>query len=365
MLPMAYTVIGESRAHAEERAAVPQRPGRPAGLAGAAVGADELRLLRPGPRRAHHRRAGRVGVGHPGSGAEPAPAHRRHRHAGRPGRPPGHAAAGPPLRGDRPRGGRPDGGVVRGDAATASSSPPPTCPAPTRTWSACCARAAAADCSAPSTRAPRCARTSVSSDRPSAPMAERAARRGARAAGHDAQEAHPLLGAAGRGGRHTGRGPMVGPLGEFGAEVIKVEPPGVGDPMRTWGNRRDGIGLVWKSVSRNKRCVTPATCGSPMARSCSTGCSTSATCWWSATAAERARALGHRLRLGARRSPADRDAAHHRLRAGRPQGRPSRLRHAGRGHERVRPRGGQPDGRPRCRRSCWPTGWPRWPPPTR
>jgi crotonobetainyl-CoA:carnitine CoA-transferase CaiB-like acyl-CoA transferase len=52
-------------------------------------------------------------------------------------------------------------------------------------------------------------------------------------------------------------GPMVGTaLGEFGAEVIKVEQPGSGDPMRTWGDRRDGIGLVWKSVSRNKRCVT-------------------------------------------------------------------------------------------------------------
>jgi crotonobetainyl-CoA:carnitine CoA-transferase CaiB-like acyl-CoA transferase len=52
-------------------------------------------------------------------------------------------------------------------------------------------------------------------------------------------------------------GPMVGTaLGEFGAEVVKVEQPGTGDPMRTWGNRRDGIGVVWKSVSRNKRCVT-------------------------------------------------------------------------------------------------------------
>jgi crotonobetainyl-CoA:carnitine CoA-transferase CaiB-like acyl-CoA transferase len=38
--------------------------------------------------------------------------------------------------------------------------------------------------------------------------------------------------------------------------VIKVEQPGSGDPMRTWGDRKDGIGLVWKSVSRNKRCVT-------------------------------------------------------------------------------------------------------------
>ena len=52
-------------------------------------------------------------------------------------------------------------------------------------------------------------------------------------------------------------GPMVGAaLGEFGAEVIKVEPPGAGDPMRMWGHRKDGIGLAWKSVARNKRCVT-------------------------------------------------------------------------------------------------------------
>jgi crotonobetainyl-CoA:carnitine CoA-transferase CaiB-like acyl-CoA transferase len=52
-------------------------------------------------------------------------------------------------------------------------------------------------------------------------------------------------------------GPLVATaLGEFGADVIKVEQPGVGDPLRTWGARRDDIGLVWKSVSRNKKCVT-------------------------------------------------------------------------------------------------------------
>ena len=52
-------------------------------------------------------------------------------------------------------------------------------------------------------------------------------------------------------------GPLVATsLGEFGADVIKVEQPGTGDPLRTWGARRDDIGLVWKSVSRNKKCVT-------------------------------------------------------------------------------------------------------------
>lgn len=45
-------------------------------------------------------------------------------------------------------------------------------------------------------------------------------------------------------------------LGEFGADVIKVEEPTNGDPIRTWGNQRDGVGLMWKSLSRNKRSVT-------------------------------------------------------------------------------------------------------------
>ena len=52
-------------------------------------------------------------------------------------------------------------------------------------------------------------------------------------------------------------GPVVATaFAEFGADVIKVEQPGRGDPMRTWGERKDGVGLVWKSISRNKRCVT-------------------------------------------------------------------------------------------------------------
>ncbi|GAA4809488.1 CoA transferase [Actinomycetospora chlora] len=45
-------------------------------------------------------------------------------------------------------------------------------------------------------------------------------------------------------------------LGELGADVVKLEPPGVGDAIRGWGAQRDGVGLMWKSVARNKRSVT-------------------------------------------------------------------------------------------------------------
>jgi len=44
-------------------------------------------------------------------------------------------------------------------------------------------------------------------------------------------------------------------LGDYGAEVIKVEHPR-GDPMRGHGHSKDGVGLWWKMVSRNKRAVT-------------------------------------------------------------------------------------------------------------
>jgi crotonobetainyl-CoA:carnitine CoA-transferase CaiB-like acyl-CoA transferase len=46
-------------------------------------------------------------------------------------------------------------------------------------------------------------------------------------------------------------------LGEFGADVIKVEPPGIGDSLRRLGtNTECGDTLVWLSESRNKKCVT-------------------------------------------------------------------------------------------------------------
>ena len=46
-------------------------------------------------------------------------------------------------------------------------------------------------------------------------------------------------------------------LGEFGAEVIKVEPPNTGDSLRRLGtNTECGDTLVWLSEARNKKCVT-------------------------------------------------------------------------------------------------------------
>ncbi|MFI5109520.1 MAG: CaiB/BaiF CoA transferase family protein [Terriglobales bacterium] len=45
-------------------------------------------------------------------------------------------------------------------------------------------------------------------------------------------------------------------LGEFGAEIIKIEPPEGGDPLRTWRKLEDGTSLWWHVQSRNKKSVT-------------------------------------------------------------------------------------------------------------
>lgn len=53
-------------------------------------------------------------------------------------------------------------------------------------------------------------------------------------------------------------GPFCGQLlGDFGAEVIKVEQPGTGDPMRQWGREKPhGQSLWWPVVARNKKSIT-------------------------------------------------------------------------------------------------------------
>jgi formyl-CoA transferase len=86
---------------------------------------------------------------------------------------------------------------------------------------------------------------------------------------HDAQLAPDRQGEA-----DTGPGPLAGVriielgqllagpftgrlLGDLGAEIIKVEPPGQPDPMRDWGHARfQERSLWWPVLSRNKKCVT-------------------------------------------------------------------------------------------------------------
>jgi len=45
-------------------------------------------------------------------------------------------------------------------------------------------------------------------------------------------------------------------LGDFGAEVIKIEHPQGGDSARTHGDDREGVPLWWLMLSRNKKCIT-------------------------------------------------------------------------------------------------------------
>ncbi len=51
-------------------------------------------------------------------------------------------------------------------------------------------------------------------------------------------------------------GPFVGKtLGDFGADVIKIEAPGGGDPLRNWRLIKDGTSVWWQVQSRNKRSI--------------------------------------------------------------------------------------------------------------
>lgn len=45
-------------------------------------------------------------------------------------------------------------------------------------------------------------------------------------------------------------------LADYGAEIVKIENPKGGDPMRFWGHHKNGVGLYHKMINRNKKSVT-------------------------------------------------------------------------------------------------------------
>jgi len=53
-------------------------------------------------------------------------------------------------------------------------------------------------------------------------------------------------------------GPFCGQLlGDFGADIIKLEEPRIGDPMRQWGREKPhGLSLWWPIIARNKKSIT-------------------------------------------------------------------------------------------------------------
>lgn len=75
------------------------------------------------------------------------------------------------------------------------------------------------------------------------------------------QAAQPLTPSALKGVRVIEMGQLIaGPfagktLGEFGADVIKIEAPGAGDPLRNWRMIKEGTSVWWQVQSRNKRSI--------------------------------------------------------------------------------------------------------------
>src|SRR3954468_8756661 len=56
--------------------------------------------------------------------------------------------------------------------------------------------------------------------------------------------------------RHLIAAPLAAKtLADFGADVVKIEPPGAGDPLRNWRLLKNGTSVWWQVQSRNKRSV--------------------------------------------------------------------------------------------------------------
>ncbi len=75
---------------------------------------------------------------------------------------------------------------------------------------------------------------------------------------HDGSSVRPLAGMRVLEMGQLLAGPFTGHvLAYFGAEVIKIEPPGKGDPIRSWRLLDEGgTSHWWRSLGRNKKCIT-------------------------------------------------------------------------------------------------------------
>ena len=115
-------------------------------------------------------------------------------------------------------------------------------------------------------------------------------------------------------------GPFTGRLlGDMGAEIIKVEPPGQPDPIRDWGQARyEGRSLWWPVQSRNKKCVTLEPPRLERGQELLLALVEQADVLIGELPPGHARALEPRLRADVGGQPRARDRAHLRLRADRP-----------------------------------------------
>ena len=127
-------------------------------------------------------------------------------------------------------------------------------------------------------------------------------------------------------------------LGDFGAEVLKVEHPR-GDPARTHGYSKDGVGLWWKMLGRNKRAVT-LNLSKPEGQEVFERSDSGSRRRNRELQAWHHRAVEPRLRAAQRDKPGPDPGPGDRLRPARTVQEPSRVRDPGRVHERLRPRHG-------------------------
>ena len=126
-------------------------------------------------------------------------------------------------------------------------------------------------------------------------------------------------------------------LAEFGAEVVKIEPPGQGDPLRKWRYVKDGTSVWWHVQSRNKQSVA-LDLRKPEGQAIARELALARRHRRREFPARHARGLGPGLRRARRRESRARHGAHLRLRPDRPLSRAAGLRRHRRGDGRPAPR---------------------------